>query len=221
MIEYFMGTEFVRQLIIETATEALSVALFDQGVLVGHHHEIAGRGHAERLIPLIAALDRGGRADEILVDGGPGSFTGIRVGIAAARALAFAWGARLRFYSSLALVAAMARNQDAPSEEPLMVTITGGHGELFWQKFDARSLAPLSPPTSTPIDELARQTDASVLYGTGAQALVDARGYGEAVLVHPDARRAASLSEACLRTDGAPLYGRGADAQPSVGMGRP
>lgn len=206
----------MRQLIIDTATEALSVALFDQGVLLDHHHEIAGRGHAERLIPLIAALDGGGRALDIRVDGGPGSFTGIRVGIAAARALAFAWGAPLRFYSSLALIAAMARSQGAPDGEPLTITITGGHGELFWQRFDPLSLAPLTPPTSTPIADLAQQCDAAVVFGTGAPALVCARGHGEAVVIHPDARCAFFLPIDSFRTDGAPLYGRGADALPSA-----
>ncbi len=216
-----MGTRLVRQLIIETATEALSVALFDQGILIGHHHEIAGRGHAERLIPLIATLDDGGRADEIRVDSGPGSFTGIRVGIAAARALAFAWGARLRSYSSLTLVAAMAQKHSARADEPLFVAITGGHGELFWQTFDPGLLEPLMPPRSTPIAELAREADAPAVFGTGAQALISARGYGEAILIHPDARCALALPEASFRPDGAPLYGRGADAQPSAGMGRP
>jgi len=211
----------VRQLIIETATEALSVALFDQGVLLDHHHEIAGRGHAERLIPLIAALDGGGRADEIRVDVGPGSFTGIRVGIAAARALAFAWGPPLRFYSSLTLTAAMARSQGAPMGAPLMIAITGGHGELFWQRFDFGSLEPLTPPTSTPITELARQCDDAIVFGTGAQALVSARGHGEAILMHPDARCALTLPEGSLRANGAPLYGRGADALPASGVARP
>lgn len=211
----------MRQLIIETATEALSIALVDQGILIGHHHEIAGRGHAERLVPLIAVLENGGRADEILVDGGPGSFTGIRVGIAAARALAFAWGAKLRFYSSLAIIAAMARNQGTRTGAPLMITITGGHGELFWQMFDPLSLEPLTPTLSTPIETLARQCDDPIVFGTGAQALVCARGHGEAIPIHPDARCALDLPSCSFRTNGIPVYGRGADAQPSIGVARP
>ncbi|HZV57482.1 MAG TPA: tRNA (adenosine(37)-N6)-threonylcarbamoyltransferase complex dimerization subunit type 1 TsaB, partial [Sphingobium sp.] len=85
-----------RQLVIDCATPALSIALFAGEDLLGAHHAELGRGHAEALLPAIAALPGGGRADAILVDTGPGSFTGVRVGIAAATALGFAWGAPVR-----------------------------------------------------------------------------------------------------------------------------
>ncbi len=209
----------VRLLVIDTATEALSVALFDGDTLIGHHHEIAGRGHAEKLIPAIAALPEGGRAQEIWVDSGPGSFTGIRVGLAAARALGFAWGVQLRTYSSLALLAAMARESVA-ADGIISIALTGGHGELFWQQFDAPTLDPLIPPLSVPTSELARTTDAPFICGTGAQALVSARGHGEARALYPDAR-SAPLLPAAHRGDGVMAhYGRGADAVPlAAGMG--
>src|SRR5687768_8493268 len=72
-------------LAIDTSTAACSAALFDAaGECVGSADERIGRGHAERLVPMIAELLDGRRADRILVGVGPGSFTGIRVGIAAA-----------------------------------------------------------------------------------------------------------------------------------------
>ena len=55
----------MRILAIETATEACSVALFDGGVPLDARHEVLGRGHAERLVPMIAELPEKGRADEI------------------------------------------------------------------------------------------------------------------------------------------------------------
>src|SRR3546814_10256298 len=115
----------------DTATEACSVALFENDELTARRHAIVGRGHAERLLPLIADFPDKGRADRIAVDIGPGSFTGVRIGLAAARALSFAWGAALTGYSTLSIIAAAARA--AHEHDTLVVVITGGHGELFWQ----------------------------------------------------------------------------------------
>lgn len=212
----------MRLLIIDTATEALSVALFEQGELIARHHEITGRGHAEKLIPAIAAMPDGGRAAEIWVDRGPGSFTGIRVGMAAAKALSYAWRARIRSYSSLSLVAAMARETLTRHDMPIFATLTGGHGELFWQMFDAASLSPQNSPASTPIAQLAREVDLPLAFGTGARVLIEARGIGEAKEIHPDASLAPLLASAGLIEDIAlPLYGRGADAKPAAPKGQP
>ncbi|TNE39527.1 MAG: tRNA (adenosine(37)-N6)-threonylcarbamoyltransferase complex dimerization subunit type 1 TsaB [Sphingomonadales bacterium] len=208
----------MRQLVIDTATEALSVALFTDGELTDFHHEIAGRGHAEKLIPIIAKMDNGGRADSIIVDSGPGSFTGVRVGLAAARALAYGWNVPLQGYDSLTLLAAMARaSVDGTVTDPaseLAVAITGGHGELFWRLFDPDTLAPQMELRSTPISLLAEELKTPVVYGSGAAALIDARGYGRAVPLHPDARHVPLMPKDALRDDMAPIYGRGADAVP-------
>ena len=121
-----------RILAIETASEACSVALFEGAEIIAHDHRELGRGHAERLIPMIAALPDKGRADRILVSLGPGSFTGVRIGIAAARALGVAWGAEVLGYPTLALVAVRAWQ---PDPRPVTVCMNGGHGEWFVQNF--------------------------------------------------------------------------------------
>lgn len=202
----------MRLLVIDTATQALSVALLDdEGQPLGHFHDIVGRGHAEALLPVIAALPDGGRADAIAVDVGPGSFTGVRIGIAAAKALALAWRIPVHGYGALSLIAAQAARQH--KDGPLIVTITGGHGELFWQSFERDGLTPLSAPASTPIAALAAQMDASIFYGPGADALVTAKGAGAAVTLYPDARDyplIASLPPLAPT----PIYGRDADARP-------
>ena len=124
----------MRTLAIDTSSDVCSVALFDADRLIADDRLAVGRGHAERLIPMIAALPAGGRADRILVDCGPGSFTGIRVGIAAARALGFAWGVPVQGFSSLALIAA--RWFADHNGGHVTVAIEGGHGQIFVQRFD-------------------------------------------------------------------------------------
>ena len=123
-----------RILVIDSATDACSVALFEDRKLIAGDFRMLGRGHAEALVPMIAALPERGRATLIAVALGPGSFTGVRVGLAAARALALAWGAETRGYSTLAMVAAMARDQ--AGAQPIGVAMTGGHGEWFTEGFD-------------------------------------------------------------------------------------
>ncbi len=200
----------MRLLVIDTATQALSVALLENDVLIGRFHEIVGRGHAEALLPAIAALPDGGRADNIAVDVGPGSFTGVRIGIAAARALGLAWQAPVHGYSTPALIAAMAAAQNDAGER-IAVTITGGHGELFWQWFDHAGRVAENPVASTPITQLAEQLDAPVYYGTGAEALVTARGAGVAVSLYPDAASYRLIADQHPLPP-SPIYGRGADA---------
>src|SRR3982751_7103932 len=94
-------------LAFDTSSAASPAALFDGvGECVGRRDERIGRGHSERLVPMIAELIDGRRADSILVGVGPGSFTGIRVGIAAAHGLAIGWAAQLAGMPSLSLLAA-------------------------------------------------------------------------------------------------------------------
>lgn len=203
----------MRTLVIDTATEACSVALFDDGALVAQNHVVVGRGHAERLLPMIAALPDQGKAERIAVDVGPGSFTGVRIGIAAARALAFAWNSELTGYSALSMIAGAVRSEGC-GEKDIAVAITGGHGELFWQIFERKQLQPLSEPASTPITELARTLSEHHVFGTGAAALVDARGAGEAISRHPDAANYPILPTSLATLPPRPIYGRGADARP-------
>lgn len=192
------------------------MALFEDENVIAHVHDIVGRGHAEALMPVIAGLPDGGKADRIAVDVGPGSFTGVRIGIAAARALAFAWGAELTGFSVMHLIAAIAARDHGPhpyDEIPIPVTIIGGHGQLFWQGFAADGHRALTPLASTPIADLTTRLTAPVCYGTGAEALVTARGEGSAICLYPDARDF-MLIAADAPCPVHPLYGRGADAKP-------
>jgi len=198
-----------RTLVIETATAACSVALIDSGRVVAAAHELVGRGHAERLVPLIAELPDGGRADAILVDVGPGSFTGIRVGIAAARGLGLGWGVPVQGYSSLPLIAAAAFAAN-PALDRLAVVLEGGHGEVFMQPFAADPFAAIADLASlTPADALAR-LDGAVAVGNGVRFL-DVPGAFDTL---PEAAWAILLPSAFTTLPPRPIYGRAPDAKP-------
>ena len=194
-------------LAFDTSSSACTAALFDgSGTCVAHRDELIGRGHAERLVPMIAELLDGRSADQILVGVGPGSFTGIRVAIAAAHGLAIGWNAELSGMSSLALIAAGAEGAD------VAVAVIGGHGELFVQEFsnsgeprsDLRNLAPAMA---------AAATKAQLVMGSGARQLIDARGWGEAREAWPSAANVLSLAESLRTMPAKPVYARAPDAR--------
>lgn len=204
----------MRLLAIECATECCSVALFEQDELLGGTALVLGRGHAEALVPMIAALPGKGEAARIAVSLGPGSFTGLRVGLAAARALALAWRAELRGYPTQALVAAMARAQVFAQQGPVPVSVamSGGHGEWFLGEFGADGTA-LAPPRSLTPAAAALAAQAGLVAGSQAAALVAARGSGQALTILPDARQLLLLDPALLSPAVQLRYGRAPDAR--------
>lgn len=200
----------MKTLVIDSATEACSVALLEGTVLIAGECRMLGRGHAEQLVPMIAALPGKGHAHRIAVSRGPGSFTGVRVGLAAARALAFAWQAELVGYPTLALVAAMALDrQDA---DGVTVCATGGHGEWFVQDFADDGTAVTALCALRPEAAAARPSK-QVVAGSQAEALVALRGHGAALPMLPDARAFPLLGASHVSADTTPLYGRAPDAR--------
>jgi len=192
-------------LAFDTSTAACTAALFDgSGACIAQRDDLIGRGHAERLVPMIAELLDGRSATRILVGVGPGSFTGIRVGIAAAHGLAIGWGAELTGMSSLALLAAGADGEVA-------VAVAGGHGELFVQEFEGG--APTSEVRNLAPPAAAAATAAKLVIGSGARQLVDARGWGEAREAWPSAADALKLPETLRTLPPKPVYARAPDAR--------
>jgi tRNA threonylcarbamoyladenosine biosynthesis protein TsaB len=116
------------------------------GALAAHRFEAMARGQAEALMPMVDGVmaDAGAayrELDLIAATVGPGSFTGLRIGLAAARGLALAAGVPVLGLTSFAAVAAaVPAAADAPSGNAgrgrLAVVIDDRRGGLYWQEFD-------------------------------------------------------------------------------------
>lgn len=203
-------------LVIDTATAACSVALIAGGAVVAARHEVVGRGHAERLLPMIAELPEGGRAARVLVDCGPGSFTGVRVGLAAALALGIGWAVPVSGYSSTAAVA-IAAFAAHPGLEALAVVLEGGHGEVFMQPFTASPFAASADLVSLTPERAAAAIGALPIVGSGLSRLTDVPSERQLGKALPRAADAIRLPSPLTGLPPRPLYGRAPDAKPMAG----
>ena len=200
-------------LALDTSTAACTAALLlPDGTIVASRDEVIGRGHAERLVPMIQELLDGHVPSRLMVGVGPGSFTGLRVGIAAAHGLAIGWSVPLSGMNSLALLAAAA----PPGEGKVAAAMAGGHGELFVQTFNRKKLTATGPILNLSPIAAAVKVDAPLVVGSGAEALVEARRSGEALPLLPTASRALRLPELMRMLECKPIYARAPDARPII-----
>lgn len=128
-------------LAFDTALQATRVALWRDGVVLGRADEVSGRGQAERLMPMIeSVMAAAGTAytalDRIAVTCGPGSFTGVRIGIAAARGLALAIGRPAIGISTTAALAAAIGDAERRDADAILAVIDSQRGDVFAQSFD-------------------------------------------------------------------------------------
>jgi tRNA threonylcarbamoyladenosine biosynthesis protein TsaB len=135
---------------IETATSAVGVAIGDESGVLGFIEVLEGRRHAETVIPaadeLLTRLGRSkGEITHIGVDSGPGLFTGLRVGLAVAKALSLARGLPVLACSSLELLAWEALLRGEVNEGGELVSVVDARrGEVYGARFAIRDGVPVS-----------------------------------------------------------------------------
>jgi tRNA threonylcarbamoyladenosine biosynthesis protein TsaB len=191
-------------------------------------------GHAERLVPMIdEVMAKAGVAFDALaviaVTVGPGTFTGTRIGVAAARALTLTTGLGVVGVSSLAVMADMAADElgGCPGGEDLAVAVDARRGEVYVQLFAASALTQKSQPMLLSIEEAARLggEGALLVVGSGGAAVAEA-GAREGRRISaklpdllPDASALAQMAPryAPGKTPPAPFYLRAPDAKPQEG----
>lgn len=220
-------------LAFDSSLGALSVAVRWRGAdgvwQLREAHAVRERGHAERLMPMIFELmGEAGLAfralDRIAVTNGPGGFTGVRVGVAAARALALATGAPTVAASSLAVMAHQSAEVIGSGRRgrALVVALDAGRGSVYLQLFPSGH-RPMDPPqlmTASAGAQLIGSTPA-IIVGSGAalvaQALAACGGEAETMLLDllPSARALALLATELAPTRPVrPLYLKPPDVKP-------
>ncbi|MBB3287434.1 MULTISPECIES: tRNA (adenosine(37)-N6)-threonylcarbamoyltransferase complex dimerization subunit type 1 TsaB [Rhizobium] len=209
-------------LALDTAGVDCAAAVYDSGSdsVMGEVTETIGRGHAEHLMHVVdEALAKAGTAlsaiERVVVTVGPGSFTGIRIGVAAARGFALSLNVPAIGVTTLEVMAATARAQN-PGKS-VLAAIDAKREEIYLQSFAADG-NPLDEARAVTIDEARAIAGAfdGMVTGTAVARLSDA----------PPAERPDAFPIATVARLGAgkpagekpkPLYLRGPDARPQAG----
>ncbi len=218
----------MRVLAIDTALAACSAAVFDteRGGIVASESLPMIRGHAEALMPLIKrVMEQAGLGfsaiDRVAVTTGPGSFTGLRVGLAAARGIALAAGKPAVGLSTLSVLAAPHMATD--DSYPVVAAIDARHSHVYLQVFGAGGRAFSTPRLASLRDAAAAAGEApACIVGSAAQAVADALTGGDArpvaveVRATPDIAWVAQMGAVVPegQSPPTPQYLRAADAQP-------
>jgi tRNA threonylcarbamoyladenosine biosynthesis protein TsaB len=218
----------MRVLAIDTALGACSAVVLDtaSGGIVASESLGMVRGHAEALIPLVGrVMAASGMAftdlDRIVVTTGPGSFTGLRVGISAARGFGLATGLPVVGVSTLSAYAAPYLGID--NENPVIAAIDARHAHVYLQVFgpDGRTLV---TPRLAPLGEAVHAASEAPahLVGSAALAVADGLTRTAAAPVTVDARDAPEIDWVArigvvapdANAPPKPQYLRAPDAQP-------
>ncbi|WGR94568.1 tRNA (adenosine(37)-N6)-threonylcarbamoyltransferase complex dimerization subunit type 1 TsaB [Bradyrhizobium sp. ISRA443] len=163
-------------LAIDTALDACSAAVLDTaaGTTIAIESQAMQRGHAEALMPLIARVMKDSgiaftALDRIAVTTGPGSFTGLRVGLSAARGIALAAEKPIVGLTTLAAYAAPVVAENG--EHPILSAIDARHDHVYFQVVGGDG-SPLIKPKVAPIAEALEAASLGALHLVGNAAKI-------------------------------------------------
>ncbi len=180
-----MVEKAMKILALDTALNACSVAIVDGSNILAEQHEERARGHAERLIPMIKKLMNQAcltfeNLDLIAVSVGPGTFTGLRIGLSAARGISLASSTPCLGITTLETLAASVSSTQA-NDRPIVVAIDARRKEVYFQIFKFSKThefpIPMDTPRAIPLSDIkpSLPTVPFVLIGSGAK-LIDEAG---------------------------------------------
>ncbi len=215
-------------LAIDTALTACSVAVLalETDAIVAGDSIFMERGHAEALIPLVEQVMRDARLEfadlaRVAVTVGPGSFTGLRVGISAARGFALATSKPVVGVTTLAALTAPFLAAD--DSLPILAAIDARHGHVFMQMFGVGGRTLVAPRAAAAKDAARAAAIGPVrIVGSGAMMVAEAWPPGEQLPVSTDAiaapdvawvARLGAVAEPST-AEAKPLYLRAPDAKP-------
>ena len=208
-------------IVIDTCLSACQVGVAEGWALIASASEPMERGHQERLAPMAAeVMVRAGLAfgelSRIAVTVGPGSFTGLRVGLAFAKGLRLAWGAPLAGIGTLTALA-----ETVVSDGPVAALIDARRGHVYVQAFDAGRA--LTEPRILPLADAAAMLEGLAgwpfpVAGPGARLMAQSVGSARIAEVAAPSLQALSrlAGRAAPTTDVSPLYLRAPDARPTA-----
>lgn len=221
----------MRLLTLDTSMGNCSAAVASgSGEILSARQAAMARGHAEALMPMIeAVVAESGLAfsdlDRVAATTGPGSFTGVRIAISAARGLGLATGAELWGTDSLSVMAARAVEDGLNGNAPFALAIDARRESLYFALYEADGSIRTGPRLlHTDEAAAAMPKDIRLVLGSGGEALAAAAKTGIRTGGHdlqPDARALAKLAlKAGNPTpDLKPFYLRPPDAKPQTGKG--
>lgn len=198
----------MRILAIDTASWECSVALWEDGQELAFYEVLSNRDQAANLPKIVKDVIGSSSVDEIIVNVGPGSFTGIRVGIAFAKGLAMGWGIPLRGINGF-----IATYAGLEPQNDILILIDARRSDIFAQRFLSGVPQPPQGLDRKDLEKILSTPPFPLLAGNGFASFLEGISYKEVPSPFKGAQRLAYayFKNPTLASEPLPFYVREAD----------